>query len=256
MSKPLRPLWITPDSTLPDAAPVYASFYPVILCTASRYTVGVHEFPGYGYVQGAGDDSEGWSNGLTAQLFWTHREELMEAVNKGVQGEELAALVKRLVASDNEADEYPAESIERSIPAHKQWEPWLVGGTTGVFVSSLAALAQLFEQKCLHRYNGIIVCDNRSNQQLAEQLKEKFLHLKCSPGKLGSRGLRRELPKIRVFLNQIRWHPTVLISSSADGDLAVGVALAILCAFIDPNGESCHAPFQQREKVGAEYTNC
>ena len=62
VKKPLRPLWITQDSVLPDIRPLSEAYHPVVLCTASRRVVSGFEMAGYEYIQGAGDDSEGWSH--------------------------------------------------------------------------------------------------------------------------------------------------------------------------------------------------
>ncbi|KIJ25918.1 hypothetical protein M422DRAFT_273055 [Sphaerobolus stellatus SS14] len=62
LQKPLRPIWITPDtSTLPSLTDV--DFFPVLCVSTSKL---VHEglerrTAGFTYVQGSGDDHESWS---------------------------------------------------------------------------------------------------------------------------------------------------------------------------------------------------
>ncbi|ROT39220.1 initiator tRNA phosphoribosyl transferase [Sodiomyces alkalinus F11] len=140
IAKPLRPLWVTPDSNLThlselhdddddddddadadengykDGRPVvvFEDFHPVICCTASRRVSGgeLTTIDGGGggggggegsargdsfvYVQGAGDDTENWAHGLTAELFWTHKDLLLSTPES-----ELPALVAQLVESTN-----------------------------------------------------------------------------------------------------------------------------------------------------------
>ncbi|KAL2760744.1 hypothetical protein ACRALDRAFT_2039319 [Sodiomyces alcalophilus JCM 7366] len=123
ITKPLRPVWVTPDSDLShrieqhkrdenedgDGRPVvvFEDFHPIICCTASRRVSGGElttissgrrrgEWPAQGdsfvYVQGAGDDTENWAHGLTADLFWAHKDILLSTPES-----ELPALVTRLV---------------------------------------------------------------------------------------------------------------------------------------------------------------
>ncbi|KAG8838102.1 hypothetical protein FRB91_007786, partial [Serendipita sp. 411] len=112
---PLRPLWITPQSsnipslnhsssrvdqsTTPLAnAQMNQSFYPVICISASKTgTTDTDqtrvEHLDYNYVQGSGDDHESWSIGLTPDLFWTYHDQLLTC-----EKEKLEDLVKQIVA--------------------------------------------------------------------------------------------------------------------------------------------------------------
>ena len=62
IQKPMRPLWVSQDSALPDSAieRVFDEFYPIVCCTASRNFACEETAEGW-YIQGAGDDAEGWS---------------------------------------------------------------------------------------------------------------------------------------------------------------------------------------------------
>lgn len=59
LPKPLRPIWVTPDSSLPSFPPEFVDFMPLVLVTASRVVKG--EGVESEYIQGAGDDHEGWA---------------------------------------------------------------------------------------------------------------------------------------------------------------------------------------------------
>ncbi|KAF9302706.1 hypothetical protein BGZ74_004974 [Mortierella antarctica] len=80
--KPIRPIWLTPQSFLfkndpPDYSQV--GFFPVICLSASRVVPeGMEEQDGYLYVQGSGDDEEMWSKGLRPDLFWDNVDWLLE----------------------------------------------------------------------------------------------------------------------------------------------------------------------------------
>lgn len=86
VSKPLRPFWVTPDTDLGtfldrDGPAIFDDFHPVVCCTASRRVAG-GELTTMGggsrvYVQGAGDDTENWACGLTAELWWANADALL-----------------------------------------------------------------------------------------------------------------------------------------------------------------------------------
>ncbi|KAF9315771.1 hypothetical protein BG003_002667 [Podila horticola] len=80
--KPIRPIWLTPQSFLfKDDPPDYCQvgFFPVICLSASRVVPeGMEEQDGYLYVQGSGDDEEMWSKGLRPDLFWDNVDWLLE----------------------------------------------------------------------------------------------------------------------------------------------------------------------------------
>lgn len=62
IKKPLRPLWLTPQSSL-DQAIDTSAFYPVICVSASEFIQGGCQARpnGFLYVQGSADDQEAWS---------------------------------------------------------------------------------------------------------------------------------------------------------------------------------------------------
>lgn len=92
LSKPLRPLWVTPDACLPAETPAFTSFMPVVLCTVSKKMSDGQITPkGFFYVQGAADDHEMWSGSLTPELLWS-RVELRELVSDTVLQERLNGL--------------------------------------------------------------------------------------------------------------------------------------------------------------------
>ncbi|KAH7096569.1 initiator tRNA phosphoribosyl transferase [Auriculariales sp. MPI-PUGE-AT-0066] len=100
LSKPLRPFWITPATTslpLAEQDPSSLGFFPVICVSASKMVPdGIdRRAAGYVYVQGSGDDHELWSQGLTPQLFWRHRTDLLAATR-----DELPDLAAKIVASE------------------------------------------------------------------------------------------------------------------------------------------------------------
>ncbi|EGF97856.1 uncharacterized protein MELLADRAFT_84197 [Melampsora larici-populina 98AG31] len=87
LKRPLRPVWCCPTSicTMTDFnsnEDVLPSYYPVVCVSASKIvtdTSTTYRPAGYTYVQGAGDDHESWSGGLTPTTFWKHSTKILSA---------------------------------------------------------------------------------------------------------------------------------------------------------------------------------
>ncbi|KAG0215116.1 hypothetical protein BGX28_000821 [Mortierella sp. GBA30] len=98
LQKPIRPIWLTPQSfILKDDPPDYSQvgFFPVICLSASTVVQdGMEERDGYLYVQGSGDDEEMWAKGLRPDLFWENEEYLLE---EGVTAEECENRAREIV---------------------------------------------------------------------------------------------------------------------------------------------------------------
>ncbi|KAK2020542.1 initiator tRNA phosphoribosyl transferase [Colletotrichum zoysiae] len=101
LAKPLRPFWVTQETRLSPAAAaddgtgaVFDDYHPVICCTASRRVVGA-EMSEAGYIQGAGDDTENWALGLTADLFWDNADALLSAPEADLPGAVAALVAER-----------------------------------------------------------------------------------------------------------------------------------------------------------------
>lgn len=214
----MRPLWITPTSGSHRFA-AESDFYPIVCCTASRWVKG-SEASESGYVQGAGDDSESWSHGLTPAAFWHHKQKVLETPDGF-----LPDLIQEIMAAEKNN-------------ASRADEISLVSPTKGIYIGTLAAAKQAAE------FDGIICCiDGPMPKQNAEGKSDfhgKRLDLICGSGKLGSRALRNELSRVVPFLTTVTSHngvPRLLFACSTGGDLAVGAALVAICLFVLEDGE-------------------
>lgn len=222
VKKPLIPSWTTPDVKCMTAGDTLGDYNRIICCTASRRVEGT-EGSENGYIQGAADDHEGWSHGLTPILFWEHEKELLK-----MSEEAIPAFVRQCT---EKGDEHK-ESIDVRI------------ATTGIFLGTLQ------DRKDMIPYYdaAIILCSESSTPTPpADTNKDPkkstmTLHIPCKPNKLGSRALRTHLPEIVTFLAPLfsstttNTHPQILIACPNSTDLSVGVALAVLCTFNDDNG--------------------
>ncbi|KAF2715179.1 hypothetical protein K504DRAFT_421695 [Pleomassaria siparia CBS 279.74] len=209
IQKPLRPLWVIQSSSIPETPPSFPEFHPVVLCTASRRVHG-NEGSEEGYIQGAADDQEAWSHGLTSKLFWSNKDKILNT-----NEDELPDLIASLITDDKGPDAAPI----------------LISPTTRLFVSSS-------QNVDISSFETIISCaPSPLTTTNPAYLNKNYLHLPCGTGKLGSRDLRTQLSRLPAFFTALPEDiGNILVCCPTGKDLSVGVALAILCSYTDENG--------------------
>jgi tRNA A64-2'-O-ribosylphosphate transferase len=224
LSKPLRPLWITQESSAltndSDDGSIFDDYRPVICCTASRRVVGSEMDEG-GYIQGAGDDTENWAHGLTAPVFWEHAQELLDTPEA-----ELPDLIAELM------EQSKLRGMDEAGNMHKQLNPYI-----SVCPLPIKAEPSGTTQCCIELASQTIPRDAwiKSAHHMVAGLGKN---------KLASRNLRLALDDICNFA-AAHVHSTaprednidtLVIACDTGKDLAVGVALAISCyLFNDDN---------------------
>lgn len=168
-----------------------------------------------GYIQGAGDDSEGWSKGLTPTLFWRHSARLL-----ATSEEDVLDLVQNLIMTDPDCNAASGDTVKI--------------GSTRLFIGTLSNKAQA------EQYDGVVICSGTGFSIPEEESKQdggkRVLNLICGDGKLGSRALRSQLPRIPPFIASLpnaSCAPKILFLCATGKDLSIGVALAVLCLFFD-----------------------
>ncbi|KAH7355542.1 initiator tRNA phosphoribosyl transferase-domain-containing protein [Pyrenochaeta sp. MPI-SDFR-AT-0127] len=211
LKKPLRPIWITQQSSLPETPLSFPDFHPIIQCTASRRVHGA-EISQAGYIQGAADDHEAWSHGLTPTLFWENKDLLMST-----REEDIESVIARLITEEKSGDAIAT----------------LIKPTANMYVSSS-------ENVDLNSFNVVISCTTTplpSTNLKSAQIKHYF-HLECQTGKLGSRDLRMKLPRLLDLCESLAspLPGKVLVCCPTGKDLSVGTALALLCLYVDEQG--------------------
>ncbi|WXC65254.1 hypothetical protein SNK03_011060 [Fusarium graminearum] len=217
LTKPLRPFWVTPDSTLPspeDTESIFEDFRPVICCTASRRVVGSEMDEG-GYIQGAGDDTEMWAHGLEAPLFWENVDELLETPEA-----ELPDLISRIV--DEQATSKKDEGFQLQIVPH---------------ISVCALPLPAMPAEC-----RIAITQDTTPKD--SWLKSKtYMQAGLGKSKLASRNLRTALPEICDFAAKYLasveepGEQRIAVACESGKDLSVGVALAISCYLFGDEGK-------------------
>ncbi|KAI7569863.1 tRNA '-O-ribosylphosphate transferase [Hortaea werneckii] len=226
--KPLRPFFVTPSSDLISIAEEVReetnqdanSYHPIILCTASsRESEEEASHHVSGYVQGAADDAEAWALGLDAQGFWENCEELLRSSE-----DELPEVIGRIVA------ERKAEGRNGKGGRRPTW----VDPCGNLAVASNAAVD---EEGASGDFDLVVSCSGVASFALEERWKKRYIRLPISSsGKLGSRQLRNELPKLEQLRSLLRPESRLLVTCETGKDLSVGVALALICLFYDSSG--------------------
>ena len=175
-NKPMEVVWVTPDGIIPSDTPKNDTRNVIILCTASGQTsLGPQD--NVKYVQGAADDSESWAHGLTASSFWANTDVLLSGSE-----DDLPHLIRSIVTNS---------SIQKDGYAL----PTLVKPTESISICSNAQL----EVFCPD-FDVVIHCCDTPTSILPSRIKNKYIHLRCATGKVGSRQLRTELAKLDHLL--------------------------------------------------------
>ena len=222
ISKPLRPIWITPDSSLSETGPIFEDFHPIICCTVSRRIAG-GEVSGGNYIQGAGDDTENWAHGLTPSIFWSNQETLLSTPEY-----DLPDLIETLLQRSTETLVGSSGSVRCLKP------------TSCLFVSLLSTV----EASETEANTRLITLLPKVTQETTWTTSKTRLDVGLGPHKLGSRNLRLALPAIIDFASSVFYQEGqpqterhMVIACETGKDLSIAVALALLCLFFNDEGE-------------------
>ncbi|KAJ7736878.1 initiator tRNA phosphoribosyl transferase [Mycena metata] len=227
LSRPLRSVWITPASGTLPVPP--STCIPIICVSASQVADGAtRRAGGFAYIQGSGDDHELWGEGLTPELFWTHRTALLEA-ERG----ELPALVERLVAgSALEATATPATRVGPTPIAHVNGR-LLFGALADVPTDEAGLDADT-------AYILILPSISTSPTRFSPSLTapSRILRLPSPTGKKSQLTLLQSIFPQSVSFARTHLHAgrRLCIACEDGADLSVGVALVLLGAFFAADG--------------------
>ncbi|KAJ5947438.1 hypothetical protein N7466_000453 [Penicillium verhagenii] len=212
LGKPIRVAWANPEYFYPTDLQKDDASCLFVLCSASKRVHGAEMSEG-GYIQGAGDDSEGWAHGLTPPVFWANH-----AVLKRTSEENLPGLI--------------AELITKHQQQRGEQEATLISPTKNLYLNPTDPSVNDGG-----KYDLVIDCNGDS---AAVQENPKRLNLGCASAKLGSRDLRKSLDKVRDFVHtqlESNSSQSILVTCDSGKDLSAGAILAIVCQFYNDNGE-------------------
>lgn len=213
LSKPLRPIWITPSVSILPPLSGELEFFPIICLSASEHVPeGVERRYGYCYVQGSGDDHESWSRGFAPSDFWRNVDQIQRA-----DEEDMPTVVDTIV------------SEAKTARASTSWVP-ITKVQSRVMVASTPAPKQ-FDSDTPTIYVINTVPD--------DSLSMSMLVLPMPHGKAGQRQFMEALPRAIQFTAR-HLDDTSRISVRMGGeselDAALGIAMVVLEALFDGDG--------------------
>ena len=216
LSAPLFPYFAYQGEPLPQIECTQDAL-PVVCCSVSRPEIG----DGDPYVQGSGDDTENWAHDLTPGLFWRHKDELCAGAND----EELIETIQSIRGRRGDTPGMSSTVVKWTLHS----------APLRISSSDFAKSAQGAQS------DAIILCNEplsaNGPDDPSPPRKPMILRLGCKAGKLGSRDLRQQLPRVSSFVEQLSPTPNILVACDSGDDLSVGVALAILCQHYDARGK-------------------
>ncbi|KAI4286593.1 MAG: hypothetical protein L6R35_004156, partial [Caloplaca aegaea] len=214
LQKPLRPIFTIPTSTPSSPISREAPYNPIICLTASSPASSSRNPPPT-YIQGAADDSESWSHGLTPPLFWAHKDQLLSTSE-----DDLPRLIQSLLLR---AAPSPGPFRSTIPPAA------LIQPTQSLYIAPLSSA--VLDTTTSSSWDAIIVCaptnpffEEEEFDEFEEEpqpqpqpqqppitspeeekkpnKKPQILHLRCPDGKLGSRALRTQWHLVLNFFTK------------------------------------------------------
>lgn len=186
LNKPLRPLWVTPDSILVEQDWSELDFIPIVCLTASESVQnGMDSRVGYVYVPGSADDHELWSQGLDHHLFWKHSEELLNCKDSAACEEAVLWIVSD---TRNQLDS-TAKSLSSSAPFHFL-------GNTGLAIGNRKSSQP---PDCWNNFDAIINCGAPEFNGICDANPDSYLYLAIPEGKRGQNELFRSIPTALNF---------------------------------------------------------
>ncbi|KAL4916835.1 tRNA A64-2'-O-ribosylphosphate transferase [Aspergillus aurantiobrunneus] len=211
LGKPIRVAWANRAYFHPTDLRKGEDYNLFVLCSASKRVHGAEISEG-GYIQGAGDDSEGWAHGLTPPVFWAHKYTLLTQAE-----EDLPEVIEKLT-----------QEHHGQITGH---QATLVAPSPNLYISQANPSVRNGQ------YDLIIDCNSNPR---ATQGNPKRLNLGCISSKQGGRDLRNHLDKVRGFVgSQLGANPSqsLLVMCESGIDLSAGILLTIICLFYNDAGE-------------------
>lgn len=210
---PIRIAWANQTYFYPTTLQKGDGYNLFVLCSASRRVHGAEASEG-GYIQGAGDDAEKWSHGLTPPVFWANRDLLINTDESDLQH-----VIQELISK---TDAHSNGDIKVGVP---------IRPSSNLYICQ----SQPNDLSTQDAYDLVIACNDKPDLSTA-----KRLNLGCGSHKLGSRDLRAALDKVKAFAEKnLTTNPaqSILVTCETGKDLSVGTLLTIICLFYDDNGK-------------------
>jgi len=165
------------------------------------------------YIQGAGDDEESWSKGLSPLQFWNHRNEILQSPST------IEEVVDSIKATNSHQ---PKGTIDQLI---------ITIATTNMYVSW-----ETLSGSTVKEYDAVLDCSTVSKLSPPAH-PEHYCHCPISSHKKNRISVDKEFPPaLRFLLKQLRCGHRVLIYSYSDMSSVFAVCLSALSLAFDEKG--------------------
>lgn len=244
LKKPMKCFWMCPSSHPSDLQiplPTEKFSWLILLCPSEEQDViqQTHVW----YIQGAADDEETWAQGLTAQMFWKHKEALL------ANADETSDLITALLQNKNSADMSSlAESSHDQDVATiiEQDITWIVPGKLAIgHAGGPCCSPSVFSV-----FDLVINCSGMEYPLITSVTTppgKKYMHL-VDPFEKGANikfKVSRRLPATLEFVKRYyrldpdsqTCHPLLIHGFNAL-DIATGLIIGVLAANFDDDGKT------------------
>eukprot|EP00055_Hartaetosiga_balthica_P013428 m.68809 g.68809 ORF g.68809 m.68809 type:complete len:508 (+) comp8258_c3_seq1:62-1585(+) len=227
LEKPIRPFWVTPvDIEFVHEDVVKDNGYLSVVCLSASKPLNIEKREFFTYIQGAGDDEEMWSMGLTAKLFWENKREILDAPTMI----DCDDVVRNVVDRENggvENAQITVLTIHNKEAMIANASTFQIGGTKLFIGNKFASVAPW----CFEQYDAVINCCTACEvpNQLASS---SYIQLNIPIGKRHKRELENQLCEVLKFTRRhLHLNHTILIACDTGFDRAPTVAVGIMAAF-------------------------
>ncbi|KAG0671160.1 hypothetical protein C6P45_001173 [Maudiozyma exigua] len=237
----LRPMWVCPPSFILEEnietniedpnehknKLLEEGFEPLLLClvtVSGQAQDGTQKMDGFTYVQGAADDHELWSDGLTAEMFWRRFEFFSDIRNSD---KALHTAVENMVMMEKMKHSEPDNMDEVFLHRHQMTEAL----TLGLAMGGSRIGNKIYEQ-LKENYDQVILFCNDITLKLSDELiADGIIEIRNMPSlsKTSSRNLRKKLPELYESVHStIANSGKTLLACNLGGDISAAVLLAVL----------------------------
>lgn len=221
----LRPFWIYPGCKKLPIFTGFEDFIPIILISASERSLdGENKSLGFSYVQGAGDDHELWSFGLTPELFWENYKSKFNGL-ANMDDDEVKNIVLEIVHNNDNNYDINNESIFWNEEDINNVDNFI---SFGKLLNSNITFKKSELSKNL-KYDKIIILDStfkyiNDNIKIPDKI---FQFMLDSGSKKSSKLFRKEINEIMKLFNN-NSNEKILILCNSGEDMSIGVILCYL----------------------------
>ncbi|KAL6052595.1 tRNA A64-2'-O-ribosylphosphate transferase, variant 3 [Balamuthia mandrillaris] len=211
-----------------------------------------------GYIQGAGDDEESWSQGLTPSLFWRNRSYILNyhhffsqdedqdqdlIFDKGQQMDE-STIMNRINFVVKKTSE------EKELLSSDTMHAWYYRIATTGFIVGYQAQGQLHQGAWpLPRKMAVLDCSISVESTLKQQ-SSTYLHFPILEGKRHKGSLLKALPKAMLFVKENLYQQNqVFFYSSENLSVPICLCIAALALYFDNTSSEPIFTKQSSKKV-------